>query len=109
MEKPVISVKEWKCAALWAWDLKVETCAICRNHLMESCIECQANHSEEICEPAWGVCNHAFHFHCITRWLNTRNVCPLCNKEWDFQKFGSGCCSNKPAQVDGLAGDGGRL
>ena len=24
---------------------------------------------------------------CIQRWLKTRNVCPLCNKEWEFAKI----------------------
>lgn len=33
-----------------------------------------------------GVCNHAFHFHCITRWLRTRPSCPLDNIDWEFQK-----------------------
>ena len=37
--------------------MQIENCAICRNHLMEPCIECQPNAmgnipSEE-CIPAW--------------------------------------------------------
>ena len=91
--KPRFEVKKWTAVAFWSWDMQIENCAICRNHLMEPCIECQPNAmgnipSEE-CIPAWGVCNHAFHLHCIRRWLKTRNACPLDSTNWTYQKLGN--------------------
>lgn len=91
-KKKRFEVKKWTAVAFWSWDIVVDTCAICRNHLMEPCIECQPNSiksNADQCIAAWGVCNHAFHMHCIQRWLKSRPVCPLDNKDWTYQKFGN--------------------
>ncbi|OIR59026.1 MAG: RING-box protein 1 [Amphiamblys sp. WSBS2006] len=85
-EKPRFVIKKWNAVALWEWDIPVENCAICRNHIMESCIDCQTYEGSVECAVSWGECNHAFHTHCISKWLGTRNVCPLDNKAWVYKK-----------------------
>lgn len=35
--KKRFEVKKWNAVALWAWDITVDNCAICRNHIMDLC------------------------------------------------------------------------
>ncbi|OQS55018.1 pip1 [Ecytonucleospora hepatopenaei] len=84
--KTKIEILDWDLVATWSFDLKVETCTICRNHIMDLCIECQNDEKNGRCNVAWGKCGHAFHKHCIDRWLNTKNVCPLDTQVWQEEE-----------------------
>lgn len=83
-----IKLKRWKAVALWSWNLEVDTCAICRNQLTDLCIDCQASESSAPCDcpVAWGGCDHAFHYHCIRRWLKKKGECPICEQMWEFKE-----------------------
>lgn len=92
-KKKRFEVKKWTAVAFWSWDQTNETCAICRNHLMEPCMECQGkidnaeNPLESAsCPRAVGTCNHSFHLHCISTWITTRNSCPLDSSEWKMKE-----------------------
>lgn len=35
------NMSQWNAVALWAWDIVVDNCAICRNHIMDLCRFCR--------------------------------------------------------------------
>lgn len=87
-ELPRFQLKKYLAVALWRFNVQTDTCAICRNAIYEPSIQAQADPNQsDGYTIAWGVCGHVFHLDCISRWLKTRSVCPLCNREWEFQKM----------------------
>lgn len=88
MKKPTIEIIEFYPVCKWSYDVQTETCAICRNSIADICVQCQKNEKtlNFECKIAWGECNHAFHDHCISKWLKNRPLCPLDAKSWIYKK-----------------------
>ncbi|XP_037960454.1 RING-box protein 1b-like [Teleopsis dalmanni] len=74
---------------VWLCDIKNVRCAFCRNQLTKKCIQCQILKKKEKCKVAWGKCSHAFHYHCVSRFLKERSVCPLDDTVWEYEKIGN--------------------
>ncbi|XP_019059059.1 PREDICTED: anaphase-promoting complex subunit 11-like [Tarenaya hassleriana] len=50
------------------------------------CTDCKLPGDD--CPLIWGACNHAFHLHCILKWVNSQTGqahCPMCRREWQFK------------------------
>jgi RING-box protein 1 len=62
-------------------NIKNEICAICRNNLLEKCIQCQVKTSID-CKSVLGCCGHGYHKCCIDKWCLTRSICPLDDQQW---------------------------
>lgn len=107
-----MQVRRYRATAQWRWDLKgsksregkaaksVEEneeededsiCGICRQAFDATCPECLIPGDD--CPPVLGNCSHAFHMHCIVKWLEAqtqqqderRQQCPMCRADWQFQ------------------------
>ncbi|WRX32800.1 Anaphase-promoting complex subunit 11 [Theobroma cacao] len=76
----------WHAVASWTWDAQDETCGICRMAFDGCCSDCKLPGDD--CPLIWGACNHAFHLHCILKWVNSQTSqahCPMCRREWQFK------------------------
>lgn len=71
-----------------------DTCAICRENVCDKCIKCSQDYAEHKidnqCFSVIGVCNHAFHYCCIRKYVvglsSVSQKCPLCNQKWELKK-----------------------
>ncbi|XP_028108702.1 anaphase-promoting complex subunit 11-like [Camellia sinensis] len=85
--KPLDSIHfRWHSVASWTWGAQDETCGICRTAFDGCCPDCKFPGDD--CPLIWGACNHAFHLHCILKWVNSQTPqaqCPMCRGEWQFK------------------------
>lgn len=75
-----MEIDKWTIISYWKWNIKHDTCAICRNSLQLNSIY----NNNSIC---FGICEHVYHNECIELWLQKRPVCPLCNQNWKTKKI----------------------
>ncbi|BBG96962.1 anaphase-promoting complex/cyclosome 11 [Prunus dulcis] len=81
-----VNILQWHAVASWTWDAQDETCGICRMAFDGCCPACKLPGDD--CPLIWGACNHAFHLHCILKWVNSQTSqahCPMCRREWQFK------------------------
>ncbi|KAL3619363.1 hypothetical protein CASFOL_036933 [Castilleja foliolosa] len=87
------------------WSMGKETCPCCRrlrgfllyvlprvgedkgSGLMEECPICMGGPSRGAM-VSWLPCKHAFHSHCVVRWLMKSQSCPFCRHEIELDKGG---------------------
>jgi hypothetical protein len=86
-DKPKFTILKWNAVAVWSWNTHIETCSICKQLLTEVCLVCSEEEAadESTCQPVWGKCSHPFHAHCIQRWTENANTCPLCARPWEVK------------------------
>ncbi|KAG6612600.1 Anaphase-promoting complex subunit 11 [Phytophthora cinnamomi] len=83
-----VRIKRWHGVATWRWGVEdEECCGICRYAFEACCPDCAM--PGDGCPPVWGACNHAFHMHCLMKWLESlqsmRQHCPMCRQDWKFR------------------------
>ena len=82
-----LKVLKARLVASWTWGASDETCGICRNPFDSVCPSCKIPGDE--CSIIWGKCTHAFHLHCITKWINAQpenaQKCPMCRQDWEWK------------------------
>mmetsp|Transcript_6546 Transcript_6546/g.21193 ORF Transcript_6546/g.21193 Transcript_6546/m.21193 type:complete len:88 (-) Transcript_6546:100-363(-) len=86
MGVPSVYIMNVHAVATWTWGIEDEDCGICRMSFDSHCPDCVQPGDD--CVPAWGVCGHTFHMHCICKWIAKAADdprCPMCRQEWEFR------------------------
>ena len=84
-----IKMNKWILYGVHAPKSSNENCSICHSELYTKCHDCfdkSNNYLNIECPVSIGKCNHAFHHHCIYKWICEASgsaMCPICTIPWD--------------------------
>ena len=85
-----VSIDSWLSVASWSWDIRDSYCTVCMYSFETPCPHCKFPGDD--CPPIEGSCGHHFHLHCIYKWLESKDECPLCRVKWT-EKVSSGAAA----------------
>lgn len=80
-----VILESWKLPATYAPKAPNDKCSICHNLLTEKCATCletSTNILDSECKVSMGQCCHAYHGHCIDKWIKDVKTCPIDQSPW---------------------------
>ncbi|KAI0983207.1 hypothetical protein GJ496_007231 [Pomphorhynchus laevis] len=75
----------YHCVAGWSWNVELDNCSICRMPYNSCCSDCRFPGEE--CPIVKGECSHVFHLHCVRKWTEQQESCPMCRQTWTPLKY----------------------
>lgn len=100
-----LTTQKWNAVALWAWDIVVDNCAICRNHIMDLCKALFVFHSchsltdsRHRLSSQPSICNERGMYR---RLGNLQCMCTVLNSEWILLTMFCSTLSTFTASQDG--------
>ena len=86
----IMSTNSVSCQALASSDAIDQSVGVTHNMFIDA-----GKYPGDDSPVVWGVCGHAFHLQCITKWLSsqTEQRCPFCRRTWEYKSAG-------PVQMD---------
>ncbi|KAK7207369.1 anaphase-promoting complex subunit 11 [Myxozyma melibiosi] len=79
-----VTIDKWIGVSTWHWNhAQDEVCGICRVAFDGTCPTCK--YPGDDCPLIIGECKHAFHMHCLLKWLTTessKGLCPMCRRRF---------------------------
>ena len=74
-----------KLVGVYEYDTTSNVCMLCKNPLTFDCVECEQKDSNERCDKSTGSCGHSYHYHCISKSLqSSTDNCPICHTPFNF-------------------------